>query len=288
MILLVEVIQFVFFSDLIVIISKEILVKTLRKLAESLKLKPKTVGNIAGIATSVPELLTISVSSFNGLIDASIYNVLSSNIINFIQYSVAIILNKNQRAMKNKAIKVDVILVIITIIMPILFIVVKSELQLTMVPIFILIYICLRKINNNVHKLYLNNENIEIEKNIIRYAQLKKEDKKNIIKNIIILIITAILLFVIGNLLGNSLEVLCVRFNISEFIIGIFLGFVTSIPELITFFEAQRHHKKSENNMIGVIEATNNLYMSNTLNLFVIESVGILIYSILSLIWIKK
>lgn len=288
MILLVEVIQFVFFSGLIVIISKEILVKTLRKLAESLKLKPKTVGNIAGIATSVPELLTISVSSFNGLIDASIYNVLSSNIINFIQYSVAIILNKNQRAMKNKAIKVDVILVIITIIMPIFFIVVKSELQITMVPIFILIYICFRKINNNVHKLYLNNENIEIEKNIIRYAQLKKEDKKNIIKNIIILIITAILLFVIGNLLGNSLEVLCVRFNIPEFIIGIFLGFVTSIPELITFFEAQRHHKKSENNMIGVIEATNNLFMSNTLNLFVIESVGILIYSILSLIWIKK
>lgn len=288
MILLVEVIQFVFFSGLIVIISKEILVKTLRKLAESLKLKPKTVGNIAGIATSVPELLTISVSSFNGLIDASIYNVLSSNIINFIQYSVAIILNKNQRAMKNKAIKVDVILVIITIITPILFIVVKSELQLTMVPIFILIYICFRKINNNVHKLYLNNENIETEKNIIRYAQLKKEDKKNIIKNIIILIITAILLFVIGNLLGNSLEVLCVRFNIPEFIIGIFLGFVTSIPELITFFEAQRHHKKSENNMIGVIEATNNLFMSNTLNLFVIESVGILIYSILSLIWIKK
>ena len=58
--LLWEIIQFIFFSGLIVIISKNILVKTLRNLAENLNLKPKTVGDIAGIATSVPELLTIS------------------------------------------------------------------------------------------------------------------------------------------------------------------------------------------------------------------------------------
>ena len=120
--LLWEIIQFIFFSGLIVIISKNILVKTLRNLAENLNLKPKTVGDIAGIATSVPELLTISASSFNGLLGASIYNVLSSNVINFIQYDAAIMLNKNQKALKNKAIKIDIILVIITIILPICFI----------------------------------------------------------------------------------------------------------------------------------------------------------------------
>ena len=114
--LLWEIIQFIFFSGIIVIISKNILVKTLRNLAENLNLKPKTVGDIAGIATSVPELLTISASSFNGLLGASIYNVLSSNVINFIQYSAAIMLNRNQKALKNRAIRIDVILVIITII----------------------------------------------------------------------------------------------------------------------------------------------------------------------------
>ena len=120
--LLWEIIQFIFFSGIIVIISKNILVKTLRNLAENLNLKPKTVGDIAGIATSVPELLTISASSFNGLLGASIYNVLSSNVINFIQYSAAIMLNRNQKALKNRAIRIDVILVIITIILPICFI----------------------------------------------------------------------------------------------------------------------------------------------------------------------
>ena len=95
--LLWEIIQFLFYAGLIVVISKEILVRTLRSLAENLKLKPKTVGDIAGIATSVPELLTISAASINGLIGAGIYNVLSSNVINLIQYVGAISLNKNNK-----------------------------------------------------------------------------------------------------------------------------------------------------------------------------------------------
>ena len=135
--LLYEIIQFIIYTGLIVLISKYVLVKTLRNLAENLKLKPKAVGNIAGIATSVPELLTICASSYSGLMSASIYNVLSSNVINLIQYYGAIILNKNQKYLKNKAIKVDLFLVILTIILPIIFIAVKGELQILMVPVLI-------------------------------------------------------------------------------------------------------------------------------------------------------
>ena len=91
-----EIIKFIIYSALIVLISKYILVTTLRKLAESLKLKPKTVGNIAGYATSIPELLTITTSSLRGLSGASVYNIISSNVINFIQYIGAILLNEEE------------------------------------------------------------------------------------------------------------------------------------------------------------------------------------------------
>ena len=83
--MLIEFIKFLIYSGIIVIISKYVLVTTLRKLAETLNLKPKTVGDIAGYATSMPELLTIGTSSFSGLISASIVNVISSNVINLIQ-----------------------------------------------------------------------------------------------------------------------------------------------------------------------------------------------------------
>lgn len=278
--LLWEILRFLFFSGLIVLISKDILVKTLRNLAENLNLKPKTVGDIAGVATSVPELLTISASSFNGLISASIYNVLSSNVINLIQYCVAIVLNKNQKAFKNKAIRVDVILVVITIILPLAFILLKTELKLVMAPILILLYFGFKKINSNVHELYLKKEDMEIENAQNKENRWERGNKGKVAKNVCVLIATGTLLFVVGNLLGDTLETLCSRFNVPELIVGIVLGFVTSLPELITFFESQKHHKSAQNDMLGVIEATNNLLMSNVMNLFIIQSIGIVIFSL--------
>lgn len=278
--LLWEILRFLFLSGLIVLISKDILVKTLRNLAENLNLKPKTVGDIAGVATSVPELLTISASSFNGLISASIYNVLSSNVINLIQYCVAIVLNKNQKAFKNKAIRVDVILVVITIILPLAFILLKTELKLVMAPILILLYFGFKKINSNVHELYLKKEDMEIENAQNKENRWERGNKRKVAKNVCVLIATGTLLFVVGNLLGDTLETLCSRFNVPELIVGIVLGFVTSLPELITFFESQKHHKSAQNDMLGVIEATNNLLMSNVMNLFIIQSIGIVIFSL--------
>lgn len=277
--MLVEIIKFIFYSILIVVISKYILVTTLRKLAENLNLKAKTVGNIAGYATSVPEFLTIITSSLRGLIGASIYNILSSNVINLIQYLGAIILNKNAEKLKNKAIIIDIILVIITIIIPIALLKFNIELNLWIVPIFIILYALFKFINDNAHKLYLQNEDKAIETEI--EEEIKQGGKKaETIKYFIYLILTGILLFVVGELLGNTLENLCKLFNVSELIIGILLGFMTSLPELITFIESQRHHKKAEDDMLGVVEATNNLLTSNILNLFAIQTIGILIVSI--------
>lgn len=275
-----EIIKFIVYSALIVLISKYILVTTLRKLAESLNLKAKTVGDIAGYATSVPELLTITTSSLRGLTGASIYNILSSNVINLIQYLGAIILNKNTEKLRNRAIKVDLVLVIITIIIPIILLKFDVELKLWIVPIFVILYALFIFLNNNVHKLYLQKEDEEIETEIEEEKRWEKGNKAKTVKYFIYLFLTGILLFIIGELLGNTLENLCNLFNVSELVIGILLGFMTSLPELITFIEAQRHHKKSDD-MLGVVEATNNLLTSNILNLFAIQTIGILIISII-------
>ena len=271
-----EITKFLFYSFIIVIISKYILVVVLRKLAENLKLKPQTVGNIAGYATSMPEFLTITISSISGLVSASIYNILSSNVINLIQYIGAVIFNKNYVKLKNKALKIDLILVAITIIIPLLLLIYKVELNIAIVPLFIIIFLLSIFLNKNVHTLYLKNSKSELEENHKEEHKLNRNLKTLIY--IIVLIATGVILFFVGNRLSDNLESLCYRFNISEIVIGILLGFITSIPELITFFEAQNYHK--ENSTSGLIEATNNLLTSNMLNLYVIQSIGILIISI--------
>lgn len=277
--MLIEIIKFLVYSFLIVLISKYILVRLLRMLAESLNLSAKAVGNISGAATSIPELLTICFSSFAGLVETSIYNVLSSNIVNFLQYYFTIFINKNQKIMRNKAIRIDLIIVMATIILPILLVWAKIDISLSIVPIFILLLLPFYYINHNAHKLYLKKEDEKLEEEIEKEKIWIRGKIKVIIKYSFYLILTGIALYIIGNALSNSLENLANYFYIPQALLGIVLGVITSIPELITFFEAQKHHKKEKQNELGVIEATNNLLTSNLLNLFVIQSIGIIIYT---------
>lgn len=187
-----------------------------------------------------------------------------------------VILNKNMKKFKNNAIKTSIILVIITIVIPIMLLNSKVELNMSIIPLFIILYIFFGFLNNNAHKLYLNKR----DKNIKEQTQKSKYNIRKIIKYSVILLLVGILLFIVGELLGNTLETLCKLFDVSEMVIGILLGFITSIPELITFFESQKHHKKVEDDMLGVVEATNNLLTSNTLNLFIIQVIGILMVNV--------
>ena len=274
-----EILKFIIFSILIVLISKYILVTVLRKLAENLNLKPTVVGNITGYATSIPELLTVSISSFTGLTGASVYNILSSNVINLIQYFCAIVLNGNVKKLKNDAIIIDLVLVLFTIFIPIFILIADIEINIVVVLIFLILVVVFWKINNLFHKRFLS----DVEEKII---QIENEREKEEVRNnkntyiyVMLLLFAGVLLFFIGDMLSNTLEILAEKFNISQMIIGILLGFITSIPELITFIESQRYYKKeSTDDILGVVEATNNLFTSNILNLFIIQSVGVCIF----------
>lgn len=282
-----EITKFFIYSIFIVVISKYILVKALRKLAENLKLKPRVIGNIAGIATSIPEFLTVTVSSFRGLMGTSLYNIISSNVINFIQYSISLMINKNHKALKNKGIIIQNIFVILTIIFPIILLKLENTLNIMIAFILVALYIIFYWISKKIHEKYLNDVDIRMEQEDERIENetetiAKRKNKQSFIY-VGYILMAGILLYFIGDALGSVLENLSENFGIAESILGILLGLITSIPELVTFFESQKHYKKEEDkNLLGVIEATNNLLTSNMLNLFIIQVIGIVIYIIVS------
>ena len=139
-----------------------------------------------------------------------------------------------------------------------------------MVAILIIFFLIFNKISRNAHKVYLKHE--ESDQNI------ENTDASKIF-NIIALVIVGLLLYFIGNLLGETLEILCINLNVPEYVMGILLGVITSIPEFITFIEAQKHHKGKEAHE-EIVEATSNLLFSNLMNLFVIQSIGIILFLI--------
>ena len=162
-----------------------------------------------------------------------------------------------------------------TIIFPVILVILNVDFIPSIVPFFLLLFSMFYYINNNAHKLYLTKyDNNQIED--------KNKNRKitKIIANIVCIVITSVILFFIGDRLSSSLENLALIFNVPEKMLGIVLGFVTSLPELITFFESQKHYNKEKNEELGVVEATNNLLTSNILNLFVIQSFGIFIFTI--------
>ena len=278
--LILEIFYFILLTLIIVAISKYVLVSLLRKLAETLNLKPKSVGIIAGAATSIPELLTVCFSAISGFMTTSITNILSSNIINTVLYAFSVIFNKNGYMLKNRALKIDLILVFFTILIPTTLVIFNVDFNIGIVPIFILLFILFYYINGNAHKLYLQHEEKAIYEKIEEEERWLRGKHKRMFFYIASLAATGILLFFVGNSLSNVLETLCLEFNLPEWLIGIALGVTTSIPEMITFFESQKHYKKKESNE-GVIEATNNLLSSNMLNLFIIQSIGIIIFTLL-------
>ena len=267
-----EIIKLIIELLVIIFVSKNLLVPTLRKIGELLELKPQTIGNIAGIATSIPEFLTVTFSSISGMAEAGIFNILSSNIINSIQYILAIVINKNLRVLKNKALKINLILVLLTIIIPIII----WKIDIGDSVVIAVIYIILFYVFNKINKHYNGKLNIETKETISHV----KTNKKKIPIYFVYILLIGIILYLVGNLLSDTLENLRFIFNVSEIIIGIALGIATSIPEFVTFIESQKFHKNS-NKELGVIEASNNLFVSNTLNLFIIQSISIIIINFL-------
>lgn len=279
--LILNLTQFIIYSILIVIVTKNFLIKALRKLASALDLEAKTVGDISGIATSMPEVISVFFTALQGMFTTVIFNILSSNTINFTQYIISIYKNRNQKNLKNDALKADIVMVLITIIIPVVIIIVNIEMNIGFVPIFIMLFILFYVINRNTHKLYLSPIKTDEMKEIEKEKKWIKGKKKVVIKNIIYLIIIGMILFTIGELLGGVVRRLSLIFNIPEGIIGIALGFITSLPELITFIESQKNSKKENNDISGVIEATNNLLTSNIINLFVVLTLGILVTALI-------
>lgn len=273
-----EFIRFFSLTVFIVIISKYFLANYIRKLAYTADLNSTTIGQISGIATSVPELLSVIFASSIGMIDTSFFNIFSSNVINVFLFIFSTLMAKNFVFLKNKIFIFDYIIIAFTTTLPLILIFTKIYTYSIIVPAFFILFLLFLRIKQVVYNNALATEETTFEKRV--KLSLNKK-RKRILWYSFVLLISCILLFFLGNSLSKSLETLFLKFNIPEILLGFLLGVFTSIPELITFLSAQKHYKlTNEKRLHGVVESLNNLTMSNIMNLFFIQAIGILIYII--------
>ena len=197
--MIIEIGKFFIYAILIVLLSKILLAKSLRGIAENLKLKPRIVGGITGIATSIPEFLTVTVSSFKGLSSTSLYNIFSSNVINFIQYIVSILINKNYKEIKNRAIIIQLGIAIFTIVMPIFLLKYEKKINIYFAILFIIIYFLFSWIIKNIHYKYLKDYEEKIEEDQMIKEIKKEHNHKKTYVYFLLIIIAGILLCIYIN-----------------------------------------------------------------------------------------
>jgi len=166
------------------------------------------------------------------MLGTSMFNIISSNVINFIQYIWSIRLNKNEKVIKkNRALKIELGIIIATIIIPIAMVIANIDAELKIVPIFILLFVMLYYLKTNAYKVYKINALSEIEERKIKEEKKWVKNKKE--KEVLTwaqLIGTAILLYIIGNLLGKKLHGLShLPDNVWSILSGILLIFIGAL-----------------------------------------------------------
>ena len=165
----------------------------------------------------MPELLTVFFSSMQGMFDTSIYNIVSSNVINFAQYITSIIINKNGKVLRNRALKIELGIVVFTILIPIAMIVFGIEANITIVPIFILAFIMFYYIKGNAYKVYkIKNINSEEIKKIEEEKKWVKHKEKLAVVTVLQLLGVGIVLFFVGNLLRKYIRSIKCKFQYSR------------------------------------------------------------------------
>ena len=249
------------------------------------------MGKYFGYATSTPELLNAFVSSSIGMISTSIYNVVSSNIINVVFVLISTFICKRSKSIIHKKFIVDYIMTVISILLPITLMQFKIADKITVIPLFIIFYLIFIYISSKANYFKETEEELEDErkeilkeekKEKLKTRRLNKVRKQRVLISWIILFISLGLLYILGDKLSVVLETLGKEFKVSEIILGIVIGIATSLPELLSFFSSYKRHSRCTNPAKdkGAVEVVNNLVASNVANLCIIQTLAIFVFII--------
>ena len=94
------------------------LVRGLYILGTALQLSAKTRGQVLGYATSTPEFVVVIASALTGAFNAGFWNIASSNIINFILFSSALLFYRQQADLANLRFLDEIVFGLLSVAIP--------------------------------------------------------------------------------------------------------------------------------------------------------------------------
>jgi len=281
-ILIPYVTQFPFWSlvvlgVLIIVVTQFVMMVGLTHLAKAAELPIALQGILLGFATSAPELAGTVATAWQGYLGAGLWNVASSNIINTVLFVTAGLFYKRLGAMKHPELRDELQLALLSLLVPVLLGV--FALRTMSVPgtlptwayewwlagallLFFLWWVW-------THLIAV--------KEVIQTTPLRGEERPVGLRRGVFLFLLGVGLIVyLGKYLGVAAAASIADVGVPEWGVGWILGFLTSLPELTTFFAVFGSRKLTDHE--AAEESVDNLVASNMSNATLIYPIGIIIF----------
>ena len=231
----------------------------------------KTKGQIIGYTTSLPEFVVILSSAFGGVFDVGLWNIASSNMINWVLFLTAVFAYRKVRDLFNAVFIDEVAFGLVSVALPLLLLqlqlVFNLGLSMVLIALFVVYKIADHMINTS--GLYARGDDGE------------DRTQASLAQGLAAILSGMAIILIAGYFLGNSAGILVEQLALPAWLIGWVLGLITSIPELASFFliyrAAKIHGKLHE--LADTQEALDALVASNMVNLGITLPLGMLIYT---------
>ena len=253
----------------VVVITRFLMINGLERLADATGMRAKTRGKILGYATSTPELVGTVSTAYHGLLGAGLWNVAASNIINLSLFIAAALRYRRVRAVARRKFLDELGFALGAIIVPVLLVLKGDWAQSPWTAVALFSYFVLYLVLDPLLNADPQDELKEAPPKDLRKAGI----------GCLLLLLGILGIVYTGNALGSVADRVVNAMGIPEMAIGWILGFITSLPELTTFFAVFSVAKCSEDDT-DVQQNLDNLAASNMSNVGLIYPVGIAVFVI--------
>ena len=257
----------------IILFVKYGLLRGIDQLAFALRWSPKVRGKITGFATSVPEFVCLVSAGLAGVWKAGLWNIASSNIINLVLMIAAVLYFKQSKALLHRRFIDELGFALLAIAVPIGLMQAGKDTQWYLVPALLVFFLIYQIIDRRVNR-----------PSVDQVEEAASEVKANLSQGLVYIVVALVAIIVAGVFLGDATASVVDQLGVHPTLAGWILGFVTSIPEMVTFFAVYSEAKKAQTlgDLNDTQEALDNLTGSNMANVGFVYPLGLLAYLVSS------
>ncbi len=231
-------------------------------LGGALRWGAKARGQATGYATSAPEFVTLVAAGLAGVWDAGLWNIAASNLINTALMASAVLFYGQLRDFRTARFLDEIGFAALAVVAPLLLMQLELDTSWTVVPVMLGLFVVYRVVDRRVNP---------------KVVGPALPTVGNLLLGAILILAAVVLIAVAGFFLGGATEEVVNQLGVHPAIAGWILGFVTSLPEMVTFFAIYSLARKQGTSHLreDTQEALDNLAASNMTNTGLIYPLGL-------------